>query len=75
MAQVSYADMIARARRHAGQETSTFVSDADEIRSVLRTEIKDLKSTQTSLMPDGLEAALNAQSLADLIKYLQTPKS
>jgi putative heme-binding domain-containing protein len=44
------------------------------VRSVLRNEIKDLKSTQTSLMPDGLEAALNPQALADLIKYLQTPK-
>ena len=44
------------------------------VRSVLRSEIKDLKSTQTSLMPDGLEAALNPQSLADLIKYLQMPK-
>ncbi|MBL9145547.1 MAG: c-type cytochrome [Verrucomicrobiaceae bacterium] len=44
------------------------------VRSVLRSEIKDLKSTQTSLMPDGLEAALNPQTLADLIKYLQMPK-
>lgn len=44
------------------------------VRSVLRSEIKELKSTQTSLMPDGLEAALNPPSLADLIKYLQTPK-
>jgi len=44
------------------------------VRSVLRSEVKELKSTQTSLMPDGLEAALNPQSLADLIKYLQTPK-
>lgn len=43
MAQVSYADMIARARRHAGQETSTFVSDADEIRSVLRTAVARLR--------------------------------
>jgi putative membrane-bound dehydrogenase-like protein len=43
-------------------------------RSVLRSDIKELKSTQVSLMPDGLEAALTPQSLADLIKYLQTPK-
>lgn len=42
------------------------------VRSVLRSEIKELKSTQTSLMPDGLEAALTPQSLADLIGYLRT---
>jgi hypothetical protein len=45
------------------------------VRSVLRSEVKELKSTQTSLMPDGLEATLTPQSLADLIKYLQTPKN
>ena len=45
------------------------------VRSVLRSEIKDLKSTQTSLMPDGLEALLTPQSLADLIAYLRMPKS
>lgn len=42
MALVTYADMIARARRHAGQENSTFVSDA-EIRSVLRTAVARLR--------------------------------
>ncbi len=40
-------------------------------RSVLRSEIASLKSTGTSLMPEGLEAALTPQSLADLIAYLQ----
>ncbi|MBX7210766.1 MAG: c-type cytochrome [Verrucomicrobiaceae bacterium] len=44
------------------------------VRSVLRSEIKELKSTQTSLMPDGLEAVLTPQSLADLITYLRLPK-
>jgi hypothetical protein len=39
---------------------------------VLRSEIADLRSTQTSLMPDGLEATLTPQSLADLIRYLKT---
>ncbi|MEI6534767.1 MAG: PVC-type heme-binding CxxCH protein, partial [Verrucomicrobiaceae bacterium] len=43
-------------------------------RSVLRGDIATLKNTQKSLMPDGLEAALTPQSLADLIKYLQIPK-
>ena len=41
-------------------------------RSVLRSEVKELKATQTSLMPDGLEALLTSQSLADLIAYLKS---
>ncbi|HEY1049032.1 MAG TPA: PVC-type heme-binding CxxCH protein [Prosthecobacter sp.] len=40
-------------------------------RSVLRSDIASLKSTGTSLMPEGLEAALTPQSLADLIAYLK----
>lgn len=43
-------------------------------KSVLRSEIASLKSTGASLMPEGLEAALTPQSLADLIAYLKTPK-
>jgi len=40
-------------------------------KSVLRSEIASLKSTGTSLMPEGLEAALTPQSLTDLIVYLK----
>lgn len=40
-------------------------------RSVLRSDITSLKSTNTSLMPEGLEAALTPQALADLIAYLK----
>ncbi|MEZ5385455.1 MAG: LamG-like jellyroll fold domain-containing protein [Prosthecobacter sp.] len=40
-------------------------------KSVLRSEIASLKSTGTSLMPEGLEAAMTPQSLADLIAYLK----
>ena len=36
---------------------------------ILRTNIKDLKSTGLSLMPVGFEAILPAQSMADLLKY------
>ena len=43
-------------------------------KSVLRSDIEKLQSTGASLMPEGLEAALTPQSLADLIAYLQTPK-
>lgn len=42
-------------------------------RSFLRSEIASLKSTNASLMPDGLEAALTQQSVADLITFLKTP--
>ena len=44
------------------------------VRPILRSEITSLKSTQQSLMPDGLEATLTPQSLADLIAYLRVPK-
>jgi putative membrane-bound dehydrogenase-like protein len=40
-------------------------------KSVLRSEIVSLKSTGTSLMPEGLEAVLTPQLLADLIAYLK----
>lgn len=43
-------------------------------KSVLRSEIASLQSTGTSLMPEGLEAALTPQSLADLIAYLKLVK-
>jgi putative membrane-bound dehydrogenase-like protein len=55
-------------------ETSTSLTlkmPGNVTRSVLRSEVTSLKSTNTSLMPDGLEAALTPQSLADLIAYLK----
>jgi putative heme-binding domain-containing protein len=53
-------------------ESITFKFADGNTRAVLRSEIADLRSTQTSLMPDGLEATLTPQSLADLIRYLKT---
>lgn len=41
---------------------------------VLRTDIEALRSTGTSLMPDGLEKELNPQALADVIAYLLSIK-
>jgi putative heme-binding domain-containing protein len=55
-------------------ETSTSLTlkmPGNVTRSVLRSEVTSLKSTNTSLMPDGLEATLTPQSLADLIAYLK----
>ncbi|MFZ4596600.1 MAG: DUF7133 domain-containing protein, partial [Verrucomicrobiaceae bacterium] len=43
-------------------------------KSVLRSDVASLKSAGTSLMPEGLEAAMTPQSLADLIAYLQAPR-
>lgn len=43
-------------------------------RSVLRSDVATLKSTGISLMPEGLEAAMTPQALADLIAYLKMPR-
>ncbi len=52
----------------------TFKMAGNLTKSVLRSEIASLKSTGASLMPDGLEAVLTPQSLADLIAYLRQPR-
>ena len=41
--------------------------------TVLRSEIKSLTSPGISLMPEGLEAALTPQQMADLIAYMKAP--
>jgi putative membrane-bound dehydrogenase-like protein len=43
-------------------------------RNLLRSDIVKLQSSKASLMPDGLEALLTPQSLADVIAYLKVPK-
>ena len=48
----------------------TFKLPDASLRPVLRGEIAALQSTGISLMPEGLEAALNAQDLADVIAFL-----
>ena len=42
--------------------------------TVLRGNIATLRSTGLSLMPDGLDAAINYQQMADLLRFLQTLK-
>ena len=39
--------------------------------TVLRSQVESVEATGKSLMPDGLEAQLSKQDLADLIAYLQ----
>jgi len=41
--------------------------------TALRSEIKSLTSPGISLMPEGLEAAITPQQMADLIAYLKAP--
>jgi putative membrane-bound dehydrogenase-like protein len=38
-----------------------------------RSELKELKTSGKSLMPDGMEAAINEQDMADLIEFLRWP--
>ncbi|MBB5038916.1 PVC-type heme-binding CxxCH protein [Prosthecobacter dejongeii] len=49
----------------------TFKLPDGSSRAVLRKDIGSLKSLGVSLMPEGLEAALTPQDLADLIGYLK----
>ena len=45
---------------------------ANEIKSAIpRKDIKKLRSTGTSLMPEGLEAGISPQQMRDLIAFLQ----
>ena len=39
--------------------------------TVLRVDIEDIHSTGKSLMPEGLEAQINRQEMADLLAYLR----
>jgi putative heme-binding domain-containing protein len=51
---------------------SIVLKGADGIeQSVARSEVKSLKSTGMSLMPEGLEAALTPQQIADVMAFLQ----
>lgn len=56
----------------AGSSLTFKLPDATT-RTLRRDEITDLKSTGLSLMPEGLEAALTHQDLADLIHFLRRP--
>ena len=37
---------------------------------VLRSDINELKTLTTSIMPEGLESALSAQDVADVLTYI-----
>ncbi len=50
----------------------TIKTAAGDSRVVLLTNIKSLRSANISLMPEGLEAGLTPQDLADLIQFVRT---
>jgi putative heme-binding domain-containing protein len=52
----------------------TLLSPDGKSQQILRTDIKELRSTGLSLMPEGLESGLQPQDIADLIAFVQTAK-
>ena len=44
-----------------------------QTRTVSRLEIEQLRNSNTSFMPEGLETTLSEQDVADLLKFLQQP--
>ena len=58
-----------------GSETATSVNlvrAENKTDTVLRIDIDQMRSTGLSLMPEGVEKEIDVQTMADLIKYLQT---
>ena len=49
----------------------TLALPGGEQKTLLRTDLKSLRATGLSLMPDGLEANLVPQDLADLIAWIR----
>ena len=43
--------------------------------SVARSQLKEIRATGRSLMPEGLEAGLGTQDLADLLAFLRSPQA
>ena len=53
----------------------TFKLTDGTLRAVSRQDIGSLRSANLSLMPDGLEAGLGLQDLADLIQFIRSPEA
>ncbi|MFT5128466.1 MAG: putative membrane-bound dehydrogenase-like protein, partial [Rhodothermales bacterium] len=67
-------NLYGRVSRETANGISLVQLDGSET-DILRRDIKTMKSTGRSLMPDGLEAAMTQQSLADLLHFLRESKS
>lgn len=58
----------------ASESSNTLVlANATGRETLLRRDIAEIRASRLSLMPEGLEAAINPQQMADLIAYLQIP--
>ena len=53
--------------------TLKYVGGVEE--TILRNDLKELKSSGLSLMPEGFENSLDQKAMADLISYLSGAKS
>jgi putative heme-binding domain-containing protein len=56
----------------AGSITLRRADQPDE--TILRSQIKELRASGKSIMPDGLEQGLTAQDIADLLAFLRQPE-
>ncbi|HEX8916693.1 MAG TPA: PVC-type heme-binding CxxCH protein [Humisphaera sp.] len=55
-------------------EAITLLGPDGRQQQVLRSDVKDLRTTGLSLMPEGLEAGLKPQELADLIAHVRAAR-
>lgn len=52
----------------------TLLGASNQSVTLLRRELKELRSSNMSLMPEGLESGLKQQDLADLIAFIRSPQ-
>jgi hypothetical protein len=58
-------------RRESGNSVTMALAGGTE-QAILRSDLKSLRSTGLSLMPEGLEAGMSPQDLADLIAFVRS---
>jgi putative heme-binding domain-containing protein len=51
----------------------TLVQGGGVVETILRSDLQEIRASQLSLMPEGLEQSMAAQDLADLIAWLKRP--
>ncbi|MFM9068378.1 MAG: hypothetical protein ACKOUR_13755, partial [Planctomycetota bacterium] len=60
-------------KKSSTDELVLAINATEEVR-VPRTEIEELRPSQVSVMPSGLDQQLTPQELADLIAFLRSSK-
>jgi putative heme-binding domain-containing protein len=53
----------------------TLVASQGLVETVPRTQIRQIRASNLSLMPEGFELTITPQGFADLIAYLKPPSS